>query len=343
MKRFIRLIISVLGISLITNLTPVTYLLNTEPVVSQAAESSVTLLQNPLPLILDSKTVDYMSYVPEIQISSEIKKALEITRPAMKLEAASAILINSDGKILHYKYALKPVFPGSTSKLLTALVAIDWLKMDDRIKVGREIEMIPEDSSVAGLETGEILDASTLLSAMLLPSGNDAAYVMAAHVGRKSLKMPKAKCETAVKEFVRLMNEKAKEIGVENSCFITPDGYDALGQYMTAYDLGLIALEAAKSNVITKITKKTVMKTELVTGERLCWNNSNLLLDKNSEWYNSKVIGLKTGTTTMAGKCLISAAKTEEGMVVSIVMNSTSRGRWSDSNKLLKYGLKTLK
>lgn len=343
MKKNIRLIISIIGISLITNFTPVANLPSVNAVVMAEAKSSNKPLENPFPLILDSKTVDFMSYIPELEVDSEVKNTLKITRPAMKLEAASAILFNSDGIVLHYKNALKPVFPGSTSKLLTALVSLDWVEMDDRIKVGREIEMVPKDSSVAGLKTGEKLDVATLLNAMLLPSGNDAAYVMAVHVGRKSLGKPNAKCESAVTEFVRLMNEKAQLLGAKNSCFVTPDGYDALGQYTTAYDLGLIALEAAKNKKITKITKKTSVKAVLISGERFTWNNTNLLLNKNSQWYNANAFGLKTGSTTMAGKCLISAAKSENGMVVSVVMNSTSNGRWSDSNKLLNYGIQALK
>ena len=343
MKRRIRLLLLIVITLYIINFAPIDTLLETAPVPVAAAEQSTTLVKNPFPLILDSKTVDYMSYVPEIKCSSSVKEALSIEKPSIKVEAASAMLLNSDGNVLYYKYVLKPVFPGSTAKLLTALVAVDWCSMKDEIKVGKEVGMITEDASVAGLKKGEVLNTSTLLSAMLLPSGNDAAYVMAAYVGRKSLKNPKASCEAAINEFVRLMNEKAKELGAENSCFITPDGYDAIGQYTTTYDLGMIGLAASKSKIITGITKKRVISVNLISGEKLTWENTNLLLNRNSEWYNPNVIGLKTGTTTMAGKCLISAAKNDQGTVISIVMNSTSKGRWSDSNKLLNYALKTLK
>jgi D-alanyl-D-alanine carboxypeptidase (penicillin-binding protein 5/6) len=177
---------------------------------------------------------------------------------------------------------------------------------------------------------------------MLLPSGNDAAYAAAAYVGRKSLKKPKAKAITAVEEFVRLMNEKAKELGAENSCFVTPDGYDAIGQYSTVYDMGMIALAAIKSKTILKITKQSSTKVTLISGEKLTWKNTNYLIRKDSNWYNPNVIGLKTGSTSIAGRCLISAAQSEDGIVISVVMDSTLNGRWNDSNKLLKYGLKKL-
>lgn len=341
MKRLFRLIAAIVSITLIINLAPTISCLNIQPAIASAAETANSVT-NPFPLIVDSTTVDYMSYVPEINMSSNIKNALSIKKPTIKLEAKSAILLKSDGTVLYYKYALKPVFPGSTAKLLSALVAAEWCDMEEEIKVGSEVGMITEDASVAGLKKGEILTVSTLLSAMLLPSGNDAAYVMAAYVGRLSLGDPEAKCDAAVKEFVRLMNEKAIALGAENSCFITPDGYDALGQYTTTYDMGLIGLAAAKSKIITKIAKKTEMTVSLVSGQKLTWRNTNLLLNKNSEWYNPNVIGLKTGTTTMAGRCLISVAKNEKGTVISVIMNSTSKGRWSDSNKLLNFGLKSL-
>jgi D-alanyl-D-alanine carboxypeptidase (penicillin-binding protein 5/6) len=139
------------------------------------------------------------------------------------------------------------------------------------------------------------------------------------------------------------MNKKAGELGAENSCFVTPDGYDAIGQYTTAYDIGRIALAAAKNKSITKITAKSSVNLTLASGQKLYLKNTNALLNKDSEWYNPNVIGLKTGTTSMAGHCLISAAKNKTGMVISVVMNSTVKGRWNDANKLLQYGLKNIK
>lgn len=130
---------------------------------------------------------------------------------------------------------------------------------------------------------------------------------------------------------------------VLDSCFVTPDGYDALGQYTTAYDMGRIALAALKSKTIMKIAAKYSMTVTMVSGEKLTLRNTNALINKNSEWYNSRAIGLRTGTTSMAGKCLLSAAKSDKGIVIGVVMNSTTRGRWSDSNKLLQYGLKNIK
>ena len=91
---------------------------------------------------------------------------------------------------------------------------------------------------------------------MLVPSGNDAAYVLAAYVGRKSLQNSDASLKEAIPEFIRLMNEKAKSLGALNSVFKTPDGYDAIGQYTTAYDMGLIGMAAANNETIVEICSK---------------------------------------------------------------------------------------
>jgi D-alanyl-D-alanine carboxypeptidase (penicillin-binding protein 5/6) len=173
---------------------------------------------------------------------------------------------------------------------------------------------------------------------MLLPSGNDAAYAVAAYVGRKSLGNPDASKEEAVAEFVRLMNMKAAGLGVKNSCFRTPDGYDAVGQYTTAYDMGLIGVAASKNNVITDISQKSSSRNIFVSGEDITWDNTNKLVTKYSGQYYSHAIGLKTGTSTMAGRCIV-AAEEDGKEVVCVIMDSSSEGRWEDAIALLKYGL----
>ena len=296
-----------------------------------------------LPLIIDCKTVDYMSYVPKMNYSSNIKSALDIENPKISLAASSAILFNANtGEVLFFKEPVIAVFPASTAKILSSLVALDWCNKDDKITVGNEIKMIASDSSKANLKQGQILTAVTVLKGMLLPSGNDAAYVMAIYVGRKSLKNTKAKNIDAITEFVRLMNLKAHDLGAVNSCFITPDGYDARGQYTTAYDMGMIGLAAIKNKTILSITNKSSTNDTLISGEKVSWNSTNSLIKKDSKWYYSNAIGLKTGTTEMAGRCLISGARKGDDLVVCVVMDSTSDGRWSDSLKLLKYGLNKL-
>jgi D-alanyl-D-alanine carboxypeptidase (penicillin-binding protein 5/6) len=333
-----------LAFAVVISLSVLSNLLFQPDVIVAAEQVIANKVEKDIPLIKDCHAINYMSYIPELEMSNVIEEALDIDNPNIKISATSAILFNATtGKVLYYKDPVTAVFPASTSKLLSALVALDWCEDDEEITVGSEIKLIASDSSKAGLKKGAILTVSTLLEGMLLPSGNDAAYVMATYVGRKSLDKPKAEDLTAVKEFVRLMNEKAKELGAENSCFVTPDGYDAIGQYTTAYDMGQIGMAAATNKRILTITKKSSTRNTLISGEQITWANTNSLIKKGSPYYLSSVIGLKTGTTTMAGRCLVSAAMKNDNVIVSVIMHSTSTGRWNDSIKLLNYGLNKIK
>ena len=291
-------------------------------------------------LIFDCNSVDYMSFVPEIHSDSELETALNIVNPSIDLVAEAAILLDADTKeVLFYKNPIMAEFPASTTKLLTSIVALEWCTLEEEVTVGAEVGMIACDSSIAGLWKGQVLSVRNLLEGMLLPSGNDAAYVVAAYVGRKSLKNEKATKEEAVVEFTRLMNQKAKELGVKNSCFKTPDGYDAIGQYVTAYDMGLIGIAAAENEIIVEISQKSSSRNIFISGEDVTWNNTNRLINKYSGQYYSCAIGLKTGSSTMAGRCLVSAAEKDGQRVVCVILDSTSSGRWEDSIALLKYGL----
>ena len=128
-------------------------------------------------------------------------------------------------------------------------------------------------------------------------------------------------------------------MGVVNSCFKTPDGYDAIGQYTTAYDMGLIGLAAADNETIVEISNKSRARNVFVDGSDVTWANTNSLIRKDSGRYYSSCVGLKTGSSTMAGRCLISVGRKDGRQVVSVIMNSDSVGRWEDSITLLKYGL----
>ncbi len=291
-------------------------------------------------LIVNSEEVDYMSYIPEIIMDGALEVAFDISNPNISVDAESAILFDAKTKeILYYKDALKAVFPASTAKLLTSLVALDWCSEDEEVTIGDEITMIGSGSTIAYLRQGQILTIGNLLAGMLLPSGNDAAYAVAAYVGRKSLQDSKASKEEAVAEFIRLMNQEAKTFGVKNSCFKTPDGYDAIGQYTTAYDMGLIGVAAANNETIVKITDQGNSRNIFPSGEDITWYNTNKLVKRGYGQYYSKAIGLKTGTSTMAGKCLVAAAEADGRKVVCAIMDSSSSGRWEDAITLLKYGM----
>ena len=160
------------------------------PIITYTDTIGDDILELPdMELICDSSQVDYMNYIPDMVYDSKIESDLDIINPILDIKAKSAILIDAKtGKVLYYKEPIVPVFPASTSKLLTALVTLDWCMEEEEVVVGDEIKLVASDSTLARLKKGQVLTIRNALEGMLVPSGNDAAYVLAAYVGRKSLR-----------------------------------------------------------------------------------------------------------------------------------------------------------
>lgn len=270
----------------------------------------------------------------------EALEAINIKNPKISVSAKAAVLMKAESKeILFSKQALNEIQPASTAKLLTAIVAVELSGKKEKFTVGSEIQLIASDSSRAYLVQGEVLSLEQILDALLLPSGNDAAYVIAANLGRKLAGDNSLKAKAAVKKFLQKMNETAAEIGVVHSNFLSPDGYDVNGQYTTAYDMALIASKALKYDEILGTVKKAKARHILLSGEDVTWYNSNKLVKEGSGYYYKYAIGLKTGSSGEAGRCLISAAKKDEEVYISVVMDASYDGRWQDSIDLLGYGI----
>jgi D-alanyl-D-alanine carboxypeptidase len=147
------------------------------------------------------------------------------------------VLCLSDDTALYEKDADAQVAPASTTKMLTAITALDFCGPYDAVTVGEEIERMASDASRAYLNQGDRLYVRQLLVAMLLPSGNDAAYSLAVFTGRKIAGDQSLSIDDALSLFYDAMNAKAEAVGAAHSHFLSPDGYDADGQYTTAYDL----------------------------------------------------------------------------------------------------------
>lgn len=284
----------------------------------------------------DSQTGDSES----VEVISAAVSALNIINPVINIEATNAILFECEtGKVLYHKSAMVPIYPASTTKLMTALVALELCDITEEVTIGEEVGFIASDSSRAYLREGQRLTLQMLLEGALVPSGNDAAYAIAAYGGRKILKDKNADAKIAIKAFVNRMNQKAEELGLISTNFKNPDGYDEDGQYTTAYDMGIIAMEAIKSLTIRVISGKSSARNIFLSGEDVTWKTSNKLINSGSGMYYKYAIGLKTGTSSHAGRCLVSAAEKDGKKYISVVMNSTSAGRWEDSINLLSYGI----
>lgn len=251
---------------------------------------------------------------------------------SVNITAANAIVINADtNTVLYQKSGTDKIAPASTAKMITALTVLDYCSPNDEMRVGAEIEMMHDDSSRAWLMQGDTLTVRQLLIALMLPSGNDAAYTLAVNAGKKIAGDNSLTNKQAIQVFMDKVNGKAKSLGAENSNFIVPDGYDADGQYTTAYDLAVIAKACLDNPYISEIVASYSSYERWPNGREVTYNNTNELLNPNSQYYLPEVIGLKTGTSSLGGACIVSAAVINGNTYICAVMGSTEDGRFQDS------------
>ncbi len=251
---------------------------------------------------------------------------------SVDIAARNALLWDlSSNTVLFEKDSKSQIAPASTTKMLTALTAMDYCTEDERVLVGDEVLRIAEDASRAWLSPGCELTVRQLLDAMLLPSGNDAAYALAVFAGRKICEDKDASVDKALEAFVEAMNLKSADVGAEDSNFVNPDGYDADGQYTTAFDLACIARVFIKSDTLDSIASSSSISDVWLSGQAVTYNNTNELINPESPYYYECVAGLKTGKSENAGCCLVSSADIGGITYICVVMGSTEEGRWQDS------------
>jgi len=268
----------------------------------------------------------------ETKLPEQPSEAEEIEKISADVNARNAYLWDiSSNTILYEKESEQRIAPASTAKMLTALAALEYCDENEQVLVGREVNLIAEDASRAWLNPGDELTVRQLLYALLLPSGNDAAYTLAVYAGRKICGDENASIEEALAVFVETMNKKAAEVGAADSNFTSPDGYDASGQYTTAHDLACIAKGFWESSLLRDIAGSYRIADTWLSGQEVTYNNTNELINPDSQYYYEYATGLKTGKSVAAGCCLVSAAYIGDELYLCVVMGSTEEGRWTDS------------
>jgi len=254
----------------------------------------------------------------------------------VKTKSPSCILIDAkSGKILYAKNPYRKMYPASTTKLMTAILTLENCKLTDTATVSHNaIYSIPVGYSHANLKEGERLTIEQLLNVLLIPSANDAAIVLAEHVSG------------SVDEFSKLMNQKAKEIGCQNTNFVNPNGIHHKNHYSTAYDLALIGQYAMKFSDIMRIAmikQYTLPVTNKYNKTDRIFNATNTLINNESlnKNYYPYATGLKTGYTDAAGYCIVSTAKKGDMELIAVVLKGSSTDkRATDCKNLFDYGFK---
>ena len=235
--------------------------------------------------------------------------------------AESSIVISGDTRqILYNENAFEKMGMASTTKIMTAIVALENGNTSDLFTVSYNAQN--QEGSSIYLRAGDKITLEDLLYGLMLNSGNDAAVAIAEGISKN------------VDEFVDLMNEKAKELGCRNTQFKNPNGLSDPEHYSTAYDLALIMAYAMENEAFVKIvsTKEYQIKNESsVTYLR----NHNKLL-----WQTEECIGGKTGFTKANGRCLVSCGEKDDKRIVAVTLND--RDDWNDHKKLYDYSFERL-
>ena len=237
---------------------------------------------------------------------------------AQDVSARHAVLIEADsGDIVYEKDAYVAAPMASTTKIMTALLAIESGKLDSTVTIPKEAVGI-EGSSVY-LKEGERLTLYQLVQALLLESANDAATAIAIYVGG------------SYDNFIEMMNVKARQLGLENTNFTNPHGLDDKDHYTTAYDLTRLALYAMENPQFEEIasTKSAVIPLDK-DGSRVLVNHNKLL-----KMYDG-AIGVKTGFTKRCGRCLVSCAERDGVRLICATLNAPND--WNDHRNLLDFG-----
>lgn len=264
-----------------------------------------------------------------------------------KIEAQSGFLMDMEnGETLFSKEPDKKAYPASTTKVLTALIALENGDLSEIVKIGNEAYLCAKDSSLAGIDIGEEISLEDLLYGLMLPSGNDAAYSVAVHIGRRIKNNPDLTIQESLEVFLGEMNSRIKDLGAKNSNFVTPDGYHDDNHYTTAHDMAIITRQAMTHKEFRKIISTKIFTIDDWSSlhdpnaeekEIRYWWNSNALIQPKGDFFYPNAIGGKTGYTSKSQHCLVSSASNESLDLIAVVLGATKHGKWTDSISLFDY------
>lgn len=235
----------------------------------------------------------------------------------IKLDCVAGVVIDQEsGRVLYDKNGDNILPMASTTKIITAIVAIENNNLGDVVVVSKTAAAI--GGSTVGLKAGEKITMEELLYGLMLRSGNDSAIAIAEHIGG------------SVENFIEMMNDKALELGAYNTSFVTPHGLDREEHYTTARDLAKITAYSMKNETFAKIVSTKSISSGITGNFTRNYENINKFLYRldNSD-------GVKTGFTGKAGKCLVASVKHPYGRYICVVLNSSNR--WKDAEKLVEY------
>ena len=257
-----------------------------------------------------------------------IEKVLEISAKVVeepKINSRYAIILERNSKaILYGKNECTKTKMASTTKIMTAIVVIENTNLNDIVEISGKAA--GTGGSRLKIKRGDKITVKDLLYGLMLRSGNDAAVALAEYVGG------------SIEGFAILMNNKAKQLGLENTNFVTPHGLDSEEHYTTPYELAIVTDYALKNETFANIVR-TKSCNILINGISRNISNTNELLGNLNGVY-----GVKTGFTNGAGRCLVTSIKRNDLDIICIVLGAdTKKIRTTDSVKLIEYTFSNFK
>lgn len=279
------------------------------------------------------KTYESVTYRTSVYQADLFADDLCVANEDVKFEAFrrndefhGALLFDIENQeILYSERVNERLYPASTTKIMTAYLALKYGNLEDYITVSANAVDVPSDSSTAHLQKGDVLSLEDLLYGLMLPSGNDSAVAIAEHISGST------------EAFVELMNEEAASLGATNTHFVNPHGYQNKDHYTTAYDLYLIFNECIKNNtflqIIASTSYETVIKQADGSTRSVTWPQTNQFINGGREVPDGiTLIGGKTGNTFDAGSCiLLYGHDSEYTPFITIMMGATSRRNLYDN------------
>ncbi len=266
-----------------------------------------------------SITVLFAAFIMYTSVQSADSFAAE--KP--EISARACVLISADtGEVVYSENAAEKLPMASTTKIMTTLLCLESGNLYEEFTV--DSEAIKVEGSSMGLVEGDTVTKYALCCGMLLPSGNDAANAVAVKLGG------------SIEHFAEMMNERAEELGLSHTYFVTPSGLEGDGHGSSAYDMAILAREALKNEIFREICSSETIETQFGNPPYRRWlKNTNRLLSM----YDG-VYGVKTGFTDEAGRCLVSACERDGVNLICVTLNDAND--WQDHIAMYDYGFELL-
>lgn len=285
----------------------------------------------------------FFAFLLIFNFSSEV-----YAQPSLNSYLAASIYEPKTDSIVYSHNGDKRMYPASTTKVMTIALTLKYVKnLEEKVTTGSELSRTPVTSSTAGLYQGETLSYRDLLYGLMLPSGNDAAIVLACNVGKKIAGDDSISKDKGYDVFIKEMNTQAKKLKMTKTHFANPHGFHSKSHYTTSNDFARLVAYASSVKGYKKVVN-TLSYTTKTNKTTHTWTSHNALLIRGRAYYSPYATGDKTGYTDTAGRCIVFSCKksTEDGdkkFYGALFHANSSQEQFGEAKNLITYALNNTK